>query len=192
MSSEGCFLTTQVSRLKPQIRLGRQLADHFGLEPEMLWVRIPLELLSSSNSPNSISTRVDRTSPEYVSSGNALGDVIELGEFDDQSFSWSSLECSSPCHGEGRGFKSHRERFRSSIVFSCVKDYRPTTITYFCGWASAQPSLISSDGRVRHPDPLLQSSVGDSPSSIATNRRRTRNDGRETIRLLRAARPTGT
>ena len=27
------------------IRLGRQLADHFGLEPEMLWVRIPLEPL---------------------------------------------------------------------------------------------------------------------------------------------------
>ena len=25
--------------------LGRQLADHFGLEPEMLWVRIPPELL---------------------------------------------------------------------------------------------------------------------------------------------------
>lgn len=27
--------------------LGRQLADHFGLEPEMLWVRVPLELLGS-------------------------------------------------------------------------------------------------------------------------------------------------
>ena len=27
-------------------RLGRQLADHFGLEPEMLWVRVPLELLN--------------------------------------------------------------------------------------------------------------------------------------------------
>ena len=25
--------------------LGRQLADHFGLEPEMLWVRVPPELL---------------------------------------------------------------------------------------------------------------------------------------------------
>jgi hypothetical protein len=27
------------------IRLGRQLADHLGLEPGMLWVRIPPELL---------------------------------------------------------------------------------------------------------------------------------------------------
>ena len=26
--------------------LGRQLVDHFGLEPEMLWVRIPPELLT--------------------------------------------------------------------------------------------------------------------------------------------------
>jgi hypothetical protein len=25
--------------------------------------------------------------------------------------SWSSPECSSPCHGEGRGFKSHRGRY---------------------------------------------------------------------------------
>src|SRR5262245_28938754 len=25
--------------------------------------------------------------------------------------SWSSPECSSPCHGEGRGFKSRRGRF---------------------------------------------------------------------------------
>ena len=25
--------------------LGKQLADHFGLEPEMLWVRVPPELL---------------------------------------------------------------------------------------------------------------------------------------------------
>ena len=29
-----------------QSRLGRQLADHFGLEPEMLWVRVPPELLN--------------------------------------------------------------------------------------------------------------------------------------------------
>ena len=28
--------------------LGRQLADHFGLEPEMLWVRVPPELLKPS------------------------------------------------------------------------------------------------------------------------------------------------
>ena len=27
-----------------QTRLGRQLADHLGLEPGMLWVRIPSEL----------------------------------------------------------------------------------------------------------------------------------------------------
>ena len=30
------------------VRLGRQLADHFGLEPEMLWVRIPPELLKNN------------------------------------------------------------------------------------------------------------------------------------------------
>ena len=28
-----------------QTRLGRQLADHLGLEPGMLWVRIPSELI---------------------------------------------------------------------------------------------------------------------------------------------------
>ena len=52
--------------------LGRQLADHFGLEPEMLRVRIPPELLEN-NTP-----------------------------------SWSSLECSPPCQGGGRRFKSDR------------------------------------------------------------------------------------
>jgi hypothetical protein len=31
------------------IRLGRQLADHLGLEPGMLWVRIPPELLQVNN-----------------------------------------------------------------------------------------------------------------------------------------------
>ena len=34
--------------LSSLIRRGRQPEDHFGLEPEMLWVRIPLELLQTS------------------------------------------------------------------------------------------------------------------------------------------------
>lgn len=56
--------TGRATRLKPeclQVRillwvlnrttwLGRQLADHFGLEPEMLWVRIPPELLAHNTS----------------------------------------------------------------------------------------------------------------------------------------------
>ena len=56
-------------------RLGRQSADHLGLEPGMLWVRVPPEPL------------------EYILS------------------SWSSLECSPPCHGGDRGFKSRRGRW---------------------------------------------------------------------------------
>ena len=53
-------------------RLGRQLADHLGLDPWMLWVRIP------------------------------------PGPLEDNTPSWSSLECSPPCHGGGRRFKSDR------------------------------------------------------------------------------------
>ena len=39
LSQEGSFLITT------QTRLGRQLEDHFGSDPEMLWVRIPLKPL---------------------------------------------------------------------------------------------------------------------------------------------------
>ncbi len=53
-------------------RLGRQLADHLGLDPWMLWVRIP------------------------------------PGPLEYNTPSWSSLECSPPCHGGGRRFKSDR------------------------------------------------------------------------------------
>jgi hypothetical protein len=54
-------------------RLGRQSADHLGLEPRMLWVRVPPEPIPITSSR-------------------------------------SSLECSLPCHGGDRGFKSHRGR----------------------------------------------------------------------------------
>ncbi len=55
-----------------QQRLGRQLADHLGLEPGMLWVRLP------------------------------------PGPLENNTPSWSSLECSPPCQGGGRRFKSDR------------------------------------------------------------------------------------
>ena len=71
--------------------LGRQLADHFGLEPEMLRVRIPPELLEN-NTP-----------------------------------SWSSLECSPPCQGGGRRFKSDRG------CFSHVNIGQRVTSTLFSG-----------------------------------------------------------
>ncbi len=60
--------------------LGRQSADHLGLEPGMLWVQIPPELLET----------------KYMSSQ-------------------SSQECSPPCHGGDRRFKSDRGRFCSAV-----------------------------------------------------------------------------
>ena len=45
---------SQIGNQQSQItRLGRQLADHLGLEPWMLWVRIPLELFINTSSRSS-------------------------------------------------------------------------------------------------------------------------------------------
>jgi hypothetical protein len=74
-------------------RLGRQLADHSRLEREMLWVRVPLELL-------------------IISIANALRSVAVGATVLSCLSSWSSQECSSPCQGEDRGFKSHRGRWQ--------------------------------------------------------------------------------
>jgi hypothetical protein len=47
-------IKSQIGNQQSQItRLGRQLADHLGLEPWMLWVRIPLELFINTSSRSS-------------------------------------------------------------------------------------------------------------------------------------------
>ncbi len=79
-------------------RLGRQSADHVGLEPEMLWVRIPPEPL--------IDTSLQ-----------------------------SSPECSPPCHGGDRGFKSHQGRLQPGTVRKRKSD-EAQTFVIVCGFDS--------------------------------------------------------
>ena len=50
----GAQSLSQVGNQRSQItRLGRQLPDHYGLEPWKLWVRIPLELFINTSSRSS-------------------------------------------------------------------------------------------------------------------------------------------
>ena len=67
--------------------LGRQMADHLGLEPGMRpTLRVGARFESHlSYSKNNMS-------------------------------SWSSPECSPPCQGGDRGFKSHRGRFDNDLA----------------------------------------------------------------------------
>jgi hypothetical protein len=44
LNPRGCRFNSGLGHLR-KTRLGRQLAVHFGLEPEMLWVRVPPEPL---------------------------------------------------------------------------------------------------------------------------------------------------
>src|SRR5262245_9722026 len=57
---------------------------------------------------------------------------------------WSSPECSPPCHGGGRGFKSHRGRLGFQIA-----DFRSAI------------SNLQSHGTVRKPAKRLSSNLGD-------------------------------
>ncbi len=60
--------------LKIKIWLGRQLADHFGLEPEMLWVRIPLELLHKLR-PRGAVRKARLPVTQKVMGSNPIGDA---------------------------------------------------------------------------------------------------------------------
>ena len=116
-SAERLGLSPSVCRFDScsgHMRLGRQLADHLGLEPGMLWVRLPPELLTRNTS------------------------------------SRSSLECSPPCHGGDRRFKSDRGRLtrRGTQTGKAAKlkpsrpvGSTPTRATETCvGWALARLS----------------------------------------------------
>src|SRR5438132_4760953 len=65
--------------------------------------------------------------------------------------SWSSLECSPPCHGGGRGFKSRRGRLLAryanrqsrqaqTLVIVCGFDSHPCYFDACVGWALASLS----------------------------------------------------
>ena len=82
-------------------RLGRQPADHFGLEPEMLWVRIPPEPL-----------RHRKFDPASVLRHQRKLNFLPEAQSGECRSSQSSPECSPPCQGGDRGFKSHRGRFQ--------------------------------------------------------------------------------
>ena len=118
--------TGRATRLKPEClqvrvllwvlmkqRLGRQLADHLGLEPGMLWVRLPPEPL------------------QHITS------------------SWSSQECSPPCHVETVGSNpigdadiaryANRQSGQAQTLVSVGST--PTRATETCvGWALAGPA----------------------------------------------------
>jgi hypothetical protein len=60
--------------LKNETWLGRQLADHFGLEPEMLRVRIPPELLTDYVLVEQRSARLPVT--QEIVGSNPIGDAL--------------------------------------------------------------------------------------------------------------------
>ena len=60
------------------MRLGRQLADHLGLEPGMLWVRIPPELLKS-NCPRGAAWSARLPVTQEIVGSNPIGDARRHG-----------------------------------------------------------------------------------------------------------------
>jgi hypothetical protein len=66
------------------IRLGRQLADHLGLEPGMLWVRIPPELLAIELRPRGAAWSARLPVTQEITGSNpvegACGTVRQLAE----------------------------------------------------------------------------------------------------------------
>ena len=91
--------------LKNKAWLGRQLADHFGLEPEMLWVRIPLELLRTP-----CGCSVQR--PARLASNQLVSVRIRVPVLCHLKRPRGAAECSLACHARGRRFKSDRGRFQ--------------------------------------------------------------------------------
>ena len=57
------------------IRLGRQLADHLGLEPGMLWVRIPPELLKLKLRPRGAAWSARLPVTQEIVGSNPIGDA---------------------------------------------------------------------------------------------------------------------
>ena len=57
------------------IRLGRQLADHLGLEPGMLWVRIPPELLQEKLRPRGAAWSARLPVTQEIVGSNPIGDA---------------------------------------------------------------------------------------------------------------------
>jgi hypothetical protein len=57
------------------VRLGRQLADHLGLEPEMLWVRIPPELLATEHCPRGAAWSARLPVTQEIVGSNPIGDA---------------------------------------------------------------------------------------------------------------------
>src|SRR6516164_5914035 len=88
---------TSVRFPPPEICLDTPIGRAARLKSERVWVRIPLQANRRLQLSRCTSKDANR--------------VLPFDICDRQESSWSSLECSSPCHGEGRGFKSHRGRF---------------------------------------------------------------------------------
>ncbi len=117
------------------IRLGRQPEDHFGLEPEMLWVRIPLELLQTS-----CGCSVQR--PARLASNQLVSVRIRVPVlFANNKSSWSSgvLAClsrkrSSVQIRSGTLFKSN------GVVRKPVK--RRSSNLRDCLWVRLPPALL--------------------------------------------------
>ena len=61
------------------IRLGRQLADHLGLEPGMLWVRIPPELLEMKLCPRGAAWSARLPVTQEIVGSNPIGDARQHG-----------------------------------------------------------------------------------------------------------------
>ena len=57
------------------LRLGRQLADHLGLEPGMLWVRIPPELLQRKLCPRGAAWSARLPVTQEIVGSNPIGDA---------------------------------------------------------------------------------------------------------------------
>jgi hypothetical protein len=57
------------------IWLGRQLADHLGLEPGMLWVRIPPELLEIKLCPRGAAWSARLPVTQEIVGSNPIGDA---------------------------------------------------------------------------------------------------------------------
>ena len=61
------------------MRLGRQLADHLGLEPGMLWVRIPPELLEVKLCPRGAAWSARLPVTQEIVGSNPIGDARQHG-----------------------------------------------------------------------------------------------------------------
>ena len=94
---------TSVRFPPPEICLDTPIGRAARLKSERVWVRIPLQANCRLQISCCTSKGANRVLPFDICNG--------------QESSWSSLECSSPCHGEGRGFKSHRGRY---LVSDCT------------------------------------------------------------------------